>query len=145
MGKCLVRPWMRPVQKYLYWTREWKGLWTDETPIKTENNEFSQPGGSEMEISGRPTDSWTTYSCGSYIHNNFVLIQDIASKTSKEHWMIETGGEWWSGRSVLAMWHDDDDDDEILLSFSRLLYAMLQSANKLFLLETTSHFELYEI
>ena len=27
----------------------------------------------------------------------------------RRRWMIETGGEWWSGRSVLAAWHDDDD------------------------------------
>ena len=43
-------------------------------------------------------------------HNSSVLIQDIASKTSCERWMIEMGGERRSGRSVLATFHDDDDD-----------------------------------
>ena len=40
-----------------------------------------------------------------------VPIQDEPLKTSRERWMIETGGERMSGRSVLAAWHDDDDDD----------------------------------
>ncbi len=44
------------------------------------------------------------------IYNRSVLIQDIALKTSWEQWMIETGGERGSGRSVLAARHDDDDD-----------------------------------
>ena len=44
------------------------------------------------------------------IYNSSVAIQDIALKTSREQWMIETGGERGSGRSVLAVQHDDDDD-----------------------------------
>ena len=39
-------------------------------------------------------------------------ILDITLKTNWEQWMIETGGERGSGRSVLAVQHDDDDDDE---------------------------------
>ena len=46
------------------------------------------------------------------IYNSSVPIQDVAWKTSRERWMIETGGERWLGRSVLAVWHDDDDDDD---------------------------------
>ena len=51
------------------------------------------------------------------IYNRSVLIQDIALKTSREQWTMETGGvrerERESGRSVLAARHDDDDDDDI--------------------------------
>ena len=45
------------------------------------------------------------------IYNSFVSIQDVALKTSRERWMIETGGEIGSRRSVLAARHDDDDDE----------------------------------
>ena len=71
------------------------------------------------------TNSLVTYSCGPLhmdeqrqddqlepIYNSLVLIQVIALKTYREQWMIETGGERGSGRSVLAAQHDDDDDDE---------------------------------
>ena len=44
------------------------------------------------------------------IYNSSVPIQDVAWRTSRERWMIETGGEKGSGRSVLAARHDDDDD-----------------------------------
>ena len=44
------------------------------------------------------------------IYNNSVLIQDIALKTSRERWTIETGNERGSGKSVLSAWHNDDDD-----------------------------------
>ena len=37
------------------------------------------------------------------------LCADTVFKTSQERWMIETGGERGSGRSVLAARHDDDD------------------------------------
>ena len=47
------------------------------------------------------------------IYNSLVLTQDVAWKTYREPWMIETGGERESGRSVLMVWHDDDDDDDI--------------------------------
>ena len=43
------------------------------------------------------------------IYNSSVPIQDIIWKTSREQWMIETGSERVSGRSVLAARHDDDD------------------------------------
>ena len=39
-------------------------------------------------------------------YNNSVSIQDVALRTSREQWTIETGGERASGRSVLAVWHD---------------------------------------
>ena len=48
------------------------------------------------------------------MYNISVSIQDIALKTSREQWTIETGGERGSGRSVLAARNDDDD-------FARLL------------------------
>ena len=44
------------------------------------------------------------------IYNSYMPIQDIAWKTYRERWMIETGGERGAERSVLAAWHDDDDD-----------------------------------
>ena len=43
------------------------------------------------------------------INNNSILIQDLAWKTCRERWMIETNGERGSGKSVLAVRHDDDD------------------------------------
>ena len=46
------------------------------------------------------------------IYNNSVSIQDVALKTSREQWTIETDGERRSGRSVLVAQHDDDDDDD---------------------------------
>ena len=47
------------------------------------------------------------------IYNSSVPIQDLALKTSQERWIIETGSERGSGRSVLAAQHDDDDEDRI--------------------------------
>ena len=46
------------------------------------------------------------------IYNSSMLIQDVALKTYREQWTIETGGKRGSGRSVLAARHDDDDDDD---------------------------------
>ena len=46
------------------------------------------------------------------IYNSSVLIQDIALKTTREQWTIETCGERGSGRSVQATQHDDDDDQQ---------------------------------
>ena len=37
------------------------------------------------------------------IYNSFVPIQDIALKTSRVQWTIETGGKRGSMRSVLAV------------------------------------------
>ena len=37
------------------------------------------------------------------IYSYSVLIQDVALKTYWERWVIETGGERVSGRSVLAV------------------------------------------
>ena len=34
-------------------------------------------------------------------------MQDVALKTYRERWTIETGGGGGSERSVLAAWHDD--------------------------------------
>ena len=47
------------------------------------------------------------------IYNNAVPILDIARKTCRKRWSIETIGEWESGRSVIAARHDDDDDDQL--------------------------------
>ena len=71
------------------------------------------------------TNSQVTYSCGLLhideqrqddqlepIYNSSVPIQDVALKACRERWMIETGGEKGSGRSVLVARHDDDDDDD---------------------------------
>ena len=70
---------------------------------------------------GIGTNSLSTYSCEPlYIdeqrqgdqleppHNSSEPIQDVDLKTYRERWMIKTGGERGSGRSVLAARHDDD-------------------------------------
>ena len=44
------------------------------------------------------------------LYNSSVPIQNVAWKTRRERWTIETGGERESGRFVLVAWHDDDDD-----------------------------------
>ena len=36
------------------------------------------------------------------IYNSSMLIQDVALKTNRERWTIETGGGRGSGRSVLV-------------------------------------------
>ena len=36
------------------------------------------------------------------IYNSYMLMRDIALKTSRERWTIETGGKRGSGRSMLA-------------------------------------------
>ena len=48
------------------------------------------------------------------IYNNFVLIQDVAWKTCRERWTIETNGEKGSWESVLAARHDGDDDGTLI-------------------------------
>ena len=50
-----------------------------------------------------------------HIYSSSVPIHDVARKTCRERWSIETGGERGSGKSVLAARYDDDDDDEVLL------------------------------
>ncbi len=45
------------------------------------------------------------------IYNSAVPILDLALKTYRERWTIETGGERGSGRFVLAARNDDDEDD----------------------------------
>ena len=42
------------------------------------------------------------------------LCADTRWKTAKERWILETGGERSSGRSVLGARNDDDDDDNSL-------------------------------
>ena len=42
------------------------------------------------------------------IYNSSVPIQDVALKTPREQWTIETVGEKRSGKSVLAVRYDDD-------------------------------------
>ena len=64
------------------------------------------------------------------IYNSSVPILDVAWKTSREHWTIETGSEKGSGRSVLAAWHEDDDDDDFWSQkccnfFAFLIYRIL--------------------
>ena len=41
-------------------------------------------------------------------NNNYVPIQDVAWKTCRERWTIETNGKRGSGKSVLVAQHDDD-------------------------------------
>ena len=44
------------------------------------------------------------------IYNSSVPIQDVALKTYREQWTIETSGSRGSGRSVQVVRHDDDDE-----------------------------------
>ena len=46
------------------------------------------------------------------IYNRSVQTQNVAWKTCRERWTIETNGARGPGKSVLAVWHDDDDDDD---------------------------------
>ena len=43
------------------------------------------------------------------IYNGSMPIQNVALRTCRERWTIETGGEIGIGKSVLAA-HDNDDD-----------------------------------
>ena len=45
------------------------------------------------------------------IYNSSVPIQNVAWKTCRERWTIETGSERGSGKFVLAVRHDDDEED----------------------------------
>ena len=99
------------------------------------------------------TNSQVTYSCGpphmdeqrqndqlEPTYNSSVPIQDVALKTDRGRWTIETGGGRGSGRSMLAAQHDDDDDDDIgsivmfPMLFSTYLVVQLKSveANQLY-------------
>ena len=63
------------------------------------------------------------------IYNSFVKIQDVALKTFRERWSIETGDERGLGRSVLAARQDDDDDFFRDVSFSAILtYFSIQNS-----------------
>ena len=44
------------------------------------------------------------------IYNSSVPIQDVAFKTYRERWTIETSGERGLERFMLAARHDDDGD-----------------------------------
>ena len=56
------------------------------------------------------------------IYNSSLPIQDVAWKTSRERWTIETGGERGPGRSVLATLHDDDDVHTEINQLSNFLW-----------------------
>ena len=43
------------------------------------------------------------------MYNISVPILDVALNTSQERWVIETGDERGSEKSMQAMWHDDDN------------------------------------
>ena len=55
------------------------------------------------------------------IYNSSVSIQEVALKTYRKRWTIETSGERGSVRSELAARHDDDDDDDELNSITAVL------------------------
>ena len=77
------------------------------------------------------------------IYNSSVPIQDIALKTSREQWKIETGGQKGSGRSALAARHDDDDDRYQRMrptATSYILQIFIQQRNRLFDLSAVSQF-----
>ena len=71
------------------------------------------------------------------IYDSSVPIQDVALKTYRERWTIETGGGRGLGRSVLAARHDDDDDD-LYLRKSKYLYY-----NDLIFVKRHTHPNLY--
>ena len=48
-----------------------------------------------------------------HLYSSYVLIRDIAPKTSQRRWMIGRSGERESGITVLAARYDDDDDNDI--------------------------------
>ena len=50
------------------------------------------------------------------IYNSSEPIEDIALKTSRKQWTIETGGERGLGRSMMAAQHDDDEVDDMFIS-----------------------------
>ena len=54
--------------------------------------------------------TWTNKGMTTSLKNCSVSIQDVALKTYRMRWTIETGGERGSGRSILATRYDDDDD-----------------------------------
>ena len=68
------------------------------------------------------------------IYRSSVLTQDVAWKTCRTRWMIETYGERGLGKSVLAVRHDDDDDDDDALFESlaiiRCSYKLKHLINK---------------
>ena len=46
------------------------------------------------------------------MYNRSVLIQDVAWKTCRERWTVETSSARGSGKSMLAARLNDDDDDD---------------------------------
>ena len=42
------------------------------------------------------------------VYNSSVLVQDVAWKTYREQWTIETSDKWGPGKSVLKARHDDE-------------------------------------
>ena len=62
------------------------------------------------------------------IYNNSMQIQDVALKTYQERWTIETRGGRWSGRSMLAVWHDDDDYKRDSLIFKHKMFWWVNMA-----------------
>ena len=56
------------------------------------------------------------------IYSSSVLIQNVAVKTYRERWTIETSGGRESGRSVLAAQQDDDD---LYAKFPRFIYCLI--------------------
>ena len=60
------------------------------------------------------------------IHNRSVPRKDVALKTYRERWTIETDGKKGSGRSLLtARRYDDDDDSSHIIHFYQLLLFRL--------------------
>ena len=111
----------------LYWTSSWSN-----TPQNTyhPSGKLSKLDEQDMQdtVGAVKTNSWAMYSCGPLhiveqrqddqlepIYNGSVPIQYIALKTSRKWWTIETGGERWPGKSVLAARHDDDNISNFLL------------------------------
>ena len=50
------------------------------------------------------------------IYSRSVPIQDVAGKTCRERWTIESSGERGSGKYMLAARHDDNNDDDDFIS-----------------------------
>ena len=86
----------------------------------------------------RSEDKFMTYSCGPHhmdeqrqnnqlepTYNSSVPIRDVALKTSREQWTIETGGERGSGRSVLAAHHHHHHDIRTSTDCYIVIYSII--------------------
>ena len=111
--ECCEAYWTSPVGKTLQNSSSTANYYPSRKLSKLDKTDMQDTAG-EVRI-----NSWAIYSCGLLdmepIYNSTVSIQNLAWKTSREQWTIETGGETWLGRFVLVAWLDDDENCAIAL------------------------------